>query len=105
MAIETVNPTTGERLRSFPALTPAEIEDKLAAAYRAAPSWRATPLAARVSVVRRAGELLDERKADYGHPMTLRWASIKSAIEEAAKRAPAAASTPTTHRAISPTSR
>jgi succinate-semialdehyde dehydrogenase/glutarate-semialdehyde dehydrogenase len=81
-----VNPTTGERLRSFPALTPAEIEDKLAAAHRAAQSWRAAPLAERVSVIRRAGELLDERKEDYGHLMTLEMGKpIKSAIEEAAK--------------------
>ena len=86
MAIETVNPTTGERLRSFPALTTAEIEDKLAAAHRAAPSWRAAPLAERLSVIRRAGELLDERKADYGHLMTLEMGKpIKAAIEEAAK--------------------
>ena len=86
MPIETVNPTTGERLRTFPALTPAEIEDKLAAAHRAAQSWRAAPLAERVSVLRRAGELLDERKVDYGQLMTLEMGKpIKAAIEEAAK--------------------
>jgi succinate-semialdehyde dehydrogenase/glutarate-semialdehyde dehydrogenase len=37
-------------------------------------------------VIRRAGELLDERKEDYGHLMTLEMGKpIKSAIEEAAK--------------------
>lgn len=86
MAIETVNPATGETLRTFPELTPTEIEDRLAAAARAAQSWRAAPLAERVSVVRRAGELLDERKLDYGHLMTLEMGKpIKAAIEEAAK--------------------
>ena len=86
MAIETVNPATGETLRTFPELTATEIEDKLAAADRAAQSWRAAPLAERVSVVRRAGELLDERKLDYGHLMTLEMGKpIKAAIEEAVK--------------------
>ena len=86
MAIETVNPATGETLRTFPELTSTEIEDKLAAADRAAQSWRAAPLAERVSVVRRAGELLDERKLDYGHLMTLEMGKpIKAAIEEAVK--------------------
>ncbi len=51
------------RCASFPALTPAEIEDKLAARDRAARcAGGATPLAERARVLRRAGELLDERK-------------------------------------------
>jgi succinate-semialdehyde dehydrogenase / glutarate-semialdehyde dehydrogenase len=86
MAIETINPATGERLRSFPALTSAEIEDKLAAAHRAAQSWRNAPLAERTNVIRRAGELLDERKHDYGRLMTLEMGKpLKAAVEEAAK--------------------
>jgi succinate-semialdehyde dehydrogenase/glutarate-semialdehyde dehydrogenase len=86
MAIETINPTTGERVRAFSALTDREIEDKLAAAHRAALSWRDAPIEERASVVRRAGELLDERKAEYGRLMTLEMGKpIKAAIEEAAK--------------------
>ena len=34
MAIETVNPAIGERLREFPALTANDIEDRLAIAAR-----------------------------------------------------------------------
>ena len=45
MAIATINPTTGETVREFAALTKAEIEDKLSAAHRAAASWRMAPLA------------------------------------------------------------
>jgi succinate-semialdehyde dehydrogenase/glutarate-semialdehyde dehydrogenase len=90
MAIATVNPTTGERVREFAALTKAEIEDRLALAHRTAASWRAAPLAERASVVRRAGELLDERKTEYGRLMTLEMGKpIKAAIEEAAKCATA----------------
>ena len=86
MAIATINPATGETVREFAALTNAEIDDKLSAAHRAAASWRAAPLAERASVVRRAGELLDERKVEYGRLMTLEMGkTLKAAIEEAAK--------------------
>jgi succinate-semialdehyde dehydrogenase/glutarate-semialdehyde dehydrogenase len=90
MAIATINPTTGETVREFVALTKAEIEDKLSAAHRAAASWRAAPIAERANVVRRAGELLDERKVEYGRLMTLEMGkTLKAAIEEAAKCATA----------------
>jgi len=86
MAIETINPATGERVRSFTPLTDRDIETKLDAASRAAKSWRRTPLEERLLVVRRAGELLDERKADYGALMTLEMGkTLKAAIAEATK--------------------
>src|SRR4051794_17719500 len=62
MAIETVNPATGERLKTFPALTAKEIETKLARAWAARLTWRRVPIAERARIVRRAGEILDERK-------------------------------------------
>jgi succinate-semialdehyde dehydrogenase/glutarate-semialdehyde dehydrogenase len=86
MAIETVNPTNGERIRSFTALTPREIDDKLTLASRAAKSWRATPIEDRAAIVRRAGSLLDERQAEYGKLMTLEMGkTLKAAEAEAAK--------------------
>jgi succinate-semialdehyde dehydrogenase/glutarate-semialdehyde dehydrogenase len=90
MAIATINPATGETVREFAALTKTEIEDKLSTAHRTAASWRTAPLAERASVVRRAGELLDERKVEYGRLMTLEMGKpLKAAIEEAAKCATA----------------
>src|SRR6476469_8345688 len=86
MAIATINPATGELVRNFPALSDREIEDKLEAASRAARAWRAAPLTERAADVRRAGELLEERKAEYGRLMTLEMGkTYKSAVEEAAK--------------------
>ena len=86
MAIATVSPATGKLIKSFPALTDSEIEDKIEAAWRAARAWRAAPIAERVAVVRRAGELLEERKAEYGRLMTLEMGkTYKAAVEEAAK--------------------
>src|SRR5215467_3254823 len=86
MAIATINPATGETLETFPALSDSEIEDRLAAAHRASLSWRQTSIEQRSAVLRRAAELLEERKTEYGRLMTLEMGKpIKAAIEEAAK--------------------
>ena len=87
MAIETVNPATGERLRTFPALTEREIEERLALARRASRRRGAIRRSRSASPsLRRAAELLDERKREYGRLMTLEMGKpIKAAIEEAAK--------------------
>ena len=62
MPIQTMNPATGEVLKTFPALTDRDIDDKLEIAHRAAKAWRVAPLAERVAVLRRAADLLEERK-------------------------------------------
>jgi succinate-semialdehyde dehydrogenase/glutarate-semialdehyde dehydrogenase len=86
MAIATINPASGEVVRTFPPLADREIDDKIEVASRAARAWRAAPIAERTAVVRRAGELLEERKAEYGRLMTLEMGkTYKSAVEEAAK--------------------
>ena len=86
MAIETINPATGERLRSFTPLTPAEIEEKLRKAHGARPTWAHTALAERCRVVARAGEILDREKEAFGRLMTLEMGKpLRAAIEEAAK--------------------
>src|SRR5262245_49676323 len=69
--IETINPATGESVQSFPALTSREIEDRLAAAYRASLAWRQAPIAQRMDVLRHAADLLEQRKVEYGRLMTL----------------------------------
>src|SRR6266576_4072869 len=86
MPIRTVNPATGEQLREFSSLRPADIERKLARAAEAREKWSRTRIAERARVVRRAGELLDERKERYGRLMTLEMGkTLRSAIEESAK--------------------
>jgi len=58
MPIATVNPTTGERVRSFDEDAPEVVERKLAAAAAAFDRWRRAPAGSRAGVVARAGELL-----------------------------------------------
>jgi succinate-semialdehyde dehydrogenase/glutarate-semialdehyde dehydrogenase len=90
MAIATINPATGEHLCKYAALTDREIDDKLAVAHRASLSWRGTPIGERTAVVRRAGELLEQRAIEYGRLMTLEMGKpIRAAIDEAKKCATA----------------
>jgi succinate-semialdehyde dehydrogenase/glutarate-semialdehyde dehydrogenase len=86
MPIETVNPATGERVRTFAALNEREIEDRVAAADRTRLSWRAAPIEQRARMLTRAAELLEARKLEYGRLMTLEMGKpIKAAIDEAVK--------------------
>ena len=86
MPIRTINPATGEQLREFSSLGAADIERKLARAAEAREKWSRTRIAERARVVRRAGELLEERKERYGRLMTLEMGkTLRSAIEESTK--------------------
>jgi len=86
MAIETINPATGDRVRTFAPHTAAEVDAKLALAHRAQERWARTPVADRARVVARAAEILDRDKRSYGELMTLEMGKpLKAGIEEAAK--------------------
>lgn len=86
MSIQSVNPATGETLRSFEPASDAEVERRLESASAAARRWRRTPLPERLAVVRRAAELLDERAGRYGRLMTLEMGKpIQAGRDEAAK--------------------
>ncbi|MDQ1205907.1 NAD-dependent succinate-semialdehyde dehydrogenase [Microbacterium sp. SORGH_AS_0862] len=57
-----VNPATGEQLATYPALSDAELEQKLTQSERAYRRWRDMPVAERAALVRRAAELHRERR-------------------------------------------
>jgi succinate-semialdehyde dehydrogenase/glutarate-semialdehyde dehydrogenase len=84
--IATVNPTTGETLRVFEALTPAQVEDKLARAQAAYLRYRETPLADRARWLTGAAEILEGERDRLGCIMTLEMGKpIGAARAEAAK--------------------
>jgi len=88
--IASINPATGETLRVFEALTPAQIEDKLAGAQRAFLRYRQTPLARRAGWLIAAAEILESERAALGRIMTLEMGKpIGAARAEAAKCAQA----------------
>ena len=70
MAIATINPATGELLRSFTPLGASEIEAKIAAARRGFEANREMSFAERGDRLRRCADLLDQRKRDLGTLMT-----------------------------------
>ena len=59
MAIATINPATGETVKSFPALREAEIEQRLKRAVVAADINRHRSFAERASRMQKAADVLD----------------------------------------------
>ena len=71
MAIATINPATGELVRSFAALTDAELEAKLARAQEAFAAHRRTAFAWRAERMVAAAEILERDKERFARLMTL----------------------------------
>ena len=90
MAIATINPATGEVVKTFPELTDAEIEQKLQRAVSAFGKHRRTTFAERAAGMRKAADILENEKEAFGRTMTLEMGkTLRSAIAEAAKCATA----------------
>ena len=86
MAIASVNPATGETVRTFEPLTDAEIERKLQCAVAAFEIHRTRSFADRGNRLRRAAEILEREAAKYGRIITMEMGKpIKSAIAEVQK--------------------
>jgi succinate-semialdehyde dehydrogenase/glutarate-semialdehyde dehydrogenase len=71
MAIQSLNPYTGQTLQRFTAFATDEIEQILAEAHQAAATWRTTTFAERAAVLRRVGELLLMRQHELAHLMAI----------------------------------
>src|SRR6476646_2230706 len=88
MTIATINPATGETLRTFTPLTPAELEARLACAASAFRRHRRTPFAERRRLMLKAAEIIESEKETFGRLMVTEMGKpLKAAIEEAAKSA------------------
>jgi succinate-semialdehyde dehydrogenase / glutarate-semialdehyde dehydrogenase len=86
MAIATINPTTGEVLRTFEPLSDSQIEAKLALAVATFRTFQCLPFAARARMMTKAAEILETEKEDFGRVMTLEMGkTFRSAVDEAAK--------------------
>jgi succinate-semialdehyde dehydrogenase/glutarate-semialdehyde dehydrogenase len=86
MPIATVNPATGEVLRTFDALTNAQVDGKIALAADAFQSFRKTSFAERARWMTRAAEILESEKQELGRIMTLEMGkTLASAVAEAEK--------------------
>ena len=66
-----VNPATGEVLKTFAEHTDQEVMEALATADRAFVSWAALPIGERAKVISHAAQLLIERKSELATLSTL----------------------------------
>jgi succinate-semialdehyde dehydrogenase / glutarate-semialdehyde dehydrogenase len=86
MAIATVNPATGDVLRTFEPLPDSQIEDKLQRAADAFLAYRKVTFAERARKMIQLAEILEAEKGELGRLMTVEMGKpIRSAVEEAAK--------------------
>jgi succinate-semialdehyde dehydrogenase/glutarate-semialdehyde dehydrogenase len=86
MAIASINPTTGELLRTFEALSDAQVDQKVQLAAEAFARHRKTSFAERARMMNKAAEILDAEKETLARLMTLEMGkTFRSAVDEAAK--------------------
>ena len=86
MAIATINPTTGEALKTFTELSAQQIEDKLQLAAATFQTYRLTSFADRAERMVRAADILENDKQELGRLMTIEMGKpLKAAVSEAEK--------------------
>ncbi len=90
MAIATVNPATGEVVKSFDEMSEADVERCLAAAAAAHASYRLTSFDDRAGWMRRAADILDDEQDQIASMMTTEMGkTLAAARQEVAKCATA----------------
>jgi succinate-semialdehyde dehydrogenase / glutarate-semialdehyde dehydrogenase len=67
---QVTDPATGEGAEIFPFATDAEVEQALASAAAAYEQWRKRPVAERAAIVKRVGELFEERATELAAIIT-----------------------------------
>jgi len=86
MAIATINPATGETLKTFEAMSSEAIEAKLELAQQAFNKYRHLPFEQRALWMQKAADILERDREIYAEMMTLEMGkTLKSAIGEVEK--------------------
>ena len=86
MAIASINPVTGEVLKTFAPLTEQELEHKLALADSTFETYKHTSFADRTQWLNKAADILEAQKTEFGIIITLEMGkTLKSAIAEVEK--------------------
>src|SRR5580693_1378990 len=84
MAIASINPATGELLKTFEPLSDSQIEQRLQRAAAAFYKYRTVPFAERARMMTRAAEILESEKESLARTMTLEMGKpLRAAVEEA----------------------
>jgi succinate-semialdehyde dehydrogenase / glutarate-semialdehyde dehydrogenase len=86
MAIATINPATGQLIKSFEPLSDSQIEVKLQRAADTFSEYRKVPFPERARMMLKAGAILESEKENYARIMTTEMGkTFRSAVDEAAK--------------------
>ena len=86
MAIATINPATGQTIKTFDALTDAQVDQKIQKATESFRSFRKLSFAERARMMNRAAEILESEKQELARLMTLEMGkTLRSAVDEAVK--------------------
>jgi succinate-semialdehyde dehydrogenase / glutarate-semialdehyde dehydrogenase len=84
--IASINPATGQTIRTFSPISDQELEAKLQRAADEYEEHRRTPIRERTRMLGRAAEILESEKDDFGRLMVMEMGkTLKAAVEEAAK--------------------
>jgi succinate-semialdehyde dehydrogenase/glutarate-semialdehyde dehydrogenase len=86
MAIETVNPATGEPVKKYSEMSPVQVAEALARAHDAWKAWRKTAFAERARLMKAMGGVLRGRKAELAALMATEMGKpLKQGVAEAEK--------------------
>jgi succinate-semialdehyde dehydrogenase / glutarate-semialdehyde dehydrogenase len=86
MAIATINPATGETLKTFEALTDAQVDQKIQKATETFQTFRQLSFSERARMMNRAAEVIEAEKEELGRLMTIEMGkTFRSAVDEAVK--------------------
>jgi succinate-semialdehyde dehydrogenase / glutarate-semialdehyde dehydrogenase len=86
VAISTVNPTTGEEIKTFEALSEGEIDEKIQRAADTFRDYRKTSLAERSEMMMRAARILEDEAEEFGRLMTSEMGKTLAAATAEAKK-------------------
>ncbi len=88
MAIESVNPSTGDTIKTYDEMTPQQTAAAVADAHEAWKSWRKVPFRERAVPMKKAAAILRQRKEEFATLMALEMGKpLKQGIAEAEKSA------------------
>src|SRR5213593_1099770 len=82
MAIASVNPATGEKLKEFPVFSDSEIEERLKLAERAFARHRRRPFAKRAELMMATASLLEQEKDELARTITLEMGKLFRAAQD-----------------------
>jgi succinate-semialdehyde dehydrogenase/glutarate-semialdehyde dehydrogenase len=71
MALQSINPSTGEVIRSYPEMTTDQVNEAIESAQLAFEDWRKTSFQERAELMRKVAEILRHRKSDFAEMMAL----------------------------------